>query len=630
MRIFLITILLLSLVRTHHAIASQVQSYKAAKNALTQSNFSQYQNHVKKLQDYALKPIVESEYLLKRFDEVSPKNIENFLQSNSDVYSSNILRTKYLNQLLRRNNVNKFQQFYKKDTNDIDLECHFINNTINSKNIDPERDKRIEQLWLTASSRPDSCSGVFKIWNKAGKLTNKRIWDRIEIAIDRSRYQLASFLAKNYLSKKQQAIADLWIEVRRNPAKKLSSTRFSSTEFAGKIIANGLEEIARENPSKAVQIWGRLKSSNKSLNKFDPEVFAGIGFRAAINHQPNAVSYLRKASFADENVRHWAVRAALREGKWQDVIDFYNRLNDEEQSSVDWRYWYARALENTGKKVEAEKIYTEISNQRDYYSFLAADKVGTDYKMNKRPITAATGQLANTRAFQAAKELYFVEDATQMRRQWQWAIRDLENADLQAAAKIASDWNFHDRAIITAGKAKYFDDVDLRFPVIHKSTVLNAAKVNKLPESYVYGIMRQESAFIENVKSSAGAVGLMQIMPATGKLIWKKQNKKNYHSSRLLNPNENISAGSFYLRDMLNTFNGNYAMATAAYNAGPSRPKKWRSNRSLEADIWIENIPFKETRRYVKNVMEYKAIYDHQLGNKNQRISQLMPKVNAG
>jgi len=551
------------------------------------------------------------------------------LQNNSDVYSSNVIRTKYLNQLLRQNNVNKFQQYYKKDTNNIDLECHFINNTINSQNIDAQQDERIEQLWLTANSRPDSCSPVFKTWNKAGKLTNERIWGRIEIAINRKRYKLASFLARNYLSKKQKAVAELWIEVRRNPDKKLSSTQFSSTELAGKIIADGLEQVARENPSKAVQIWGRLKSSNQSLKKFDPDVFAGIGFRAAINHQPNATSYMRKASFADENVRKWAVRTALREGEWQDVLDFYDRLNDEEKSSVDWRYWQARALEQLDQQANANAVYNEISGQRDYYSFLAADKVNTDYKMNKNPITAPTEHLANSRAFQAAKELYYVEDATEMRRQWQWAIRDLEYTDLLAAAKIASNWNFHDRAIITAGKARYFDDVDLRFPVIHKSTVQGSAKTNKLPESYVYGIMRQESAFIENVKSSAGAMGLMQIMPATGKLIWKKQKKKNYRSSRLLNPNENIAAGSFYLRDMLNTFNGNYAMATAAYNAGPSRPKKWRPNRSLEADIWIENIPFKETRRYVKNVMTYKAIYDHQLGNKNQRISQLIPKVNA-
>ena len=629
MRVFSRLFILLTLLITNICLASGLESYQAAKNALAKSDFSQYQNHAKSMGDYVLKPIIESEYLLKRFDQLSPKTIEQFLNENSDLYPSNAIRTKYLNQLLRQKNVNKFQEFYKKDTNNIDLECHFINNTINSKNIEPEKDNRIEQLWLTASSRPDSCSPVFKTWQQAGKLTNQRVWDRIEIAIDRSRYNLASFLARNYLQKKQKAIAELWINVRRNPVKELSSARFSSTDFAGKIIADGLEQIARENPKQAVQIWDKLKSSNPSLKKFDPQIFAGIGFRAAINHQPNATIYMRKASFEDENIRQWAVRTALREGKWQDVLNFYDRFTDEEKTSVDWRYWQARALENTADKTQAELVYQEIAGQRDYYSFLAADKIATAYQMNNHPITTPTEQLENTRAFKAAKELYYVEDVIDMRRQWQWAIRDLEYTQLLAAAKIASNWNFHDRAIITAGKARYFDDVDLRFPVIHKSPILNSAKDNKLPQSYVYGIMRQESAFMEDVRSSAGAMGLMQIMPATGKLIWKKQKKPGYRSSRLLNPNENIAAGSFYLRDMLNIFDGNYAMATAAYNAGPSRPKKWRATRNLDADIWIENIPFKETRGYVKNVMAYKAIYDHQLGNSNQRISELLLKVNA-
>ena len=497
------------------------------------------------------------------------------------------------------------------------------------KRLTSEVDEQIEKLWLTASSRPDSCDPLFKKWDRLGNLSQQRVWDRIDIAMNRGRFRLARFLAKNYLSKKEAAIVDLWVEVRKKPANKLNSTKFSSTELAGKIIADGLEQVAREDPANAENIWRKLKAGNKALRIYDPQVYAGIGFRAAINHKPNASKYMEKASFDEEKVRHWAMRTALREKNWPKVLEFFPRLSDQERTSVDWRYWQARALEKTGKSILAETIYKEIASQRDYYSFLAADKVQLDYKMNNNPITAPTSQLENSRAFKMAKELYQVEDASYMRRQWQWAIRDLDNTDLQAAAKIASGWGFHDRAIITAGKARYFDDVDLRFPLIHKNFVLDQAKRNNLPQSYVYGIMRQESAFIENVKSSAGALGLMQIMPATGKLIWKKQKKPNYRSFKLLDPETNITAGSFYLRDMLNLFDEHYAMATAAYNAGPRRPKQWQGNESMDADIWIENIPFKETRGYVKNVLAYKAIYDHKLGTQ-KRISKLLPKVNAG
>ena len=611
-------------------LSASPKQYHHAKKALSEQKYTEYRDQLTRMGNYVLRPVLESQYLLKNLDTASTKDIESFLSDNSDVYASNRLRIAYLNQLLKKNSHTRFVEIYKSDVNDISLECTYINYWLRDNSINDDIDERIEKLWLSASSRPDSCNPVFSKWNKLGKLTDDRVWQRIALAMNKGRYRLASYLAKQHLSSKDKRNVDLWIEVKKNPAGKLGSTKFSSTALAGEIIADGLEEIARGNPADADKLWNKIKASNPQLEKFDADVYAGIGFRAAINHRARTTEYMKKASFEQEKVRHWAIRGAARELNWQAIIDFFPRLSETERSSVDWRYWQARALENTGKEKLAQSIYREISTQRDYYSFLAADKVDSDYQMNNYPITEPTEELENSRAFQLARELYEVEDASYMRRQWQWAIRNLDNQKLKAAAKIASNWGFHDRAIITAGRARYFDDVDLRFPLVHKRTVTSQARHNQLPQAYVYGIMRQESAFIENVKSSAGALGLMQIMPATGKLIWKKQKKSNYRSSKLLDPDTNIAAGSFYLRDMLNLFDGHYALATAAYNAGPRRPKKWRANRTLDADIWIENIPFKETRGYVKNVFTYKIIYDHQLGNKDERISQLLPRVNAG
>ena len=626
----LVTLLFCSAAVISGSLLASPHSYHAAKKALAKQHYDQYHAHLNRMGDYVLKPLVESQYLLQRLDSGDFGDVESFLENNADSYSTNSLRTAYLNKLLRKNDKKRFQQVYKDDVNDISLECSYLSYWLGDNEIDSKHDQRIEQLWLSASSRPDSCSIVFEKWNMLGKLSRARVWKRIDLSMSKGRYQLASYLAKKYLPAKEKNIIDLWIEVKKNPSKKLSSTRFLSTASAGKIIADGLEEIARADPAKADTLWTSLKSSNTALSAFDSKVYAGIGFRAAINHQPNATNYLKKASFELEKVRHWAIRSALREQDWQAIIDFFAQLTETEQNSVDWRYWQARALEQVGKTKLANKIYKEISTQRDYYSFLAADRINTDYQMNNRPITQPTGELENSRAFQMARELYAVEDASYMRRQWQWAIRDLDNENLKAAAKIASNWGFHDRAIITAGKAKYYDDVDLRFPLIHSKAIAKQAQRNKLPQAYIYGIMRQESAFIENVKSSAGALGLMQIMPSTGKLIWKKQKKSGFRSSKLLDPDTNIAAGSFYLRDMLNLFGNHYALATAAYNAGPGRPKKWRAGNAMDADIWIENIPFRETRGYVKSVLAYKAIYDHKLGNKKNRISELLPKVDAG
>lgn len=606
------------------------KNYHDAKLALAKQDYAAYHTHLDRMGDYLLKPLVEAEYLLDRMDSVNGSYLERFVNENADVYTSNHVRIAYLNRLLETDDRETYLRLYTSDVNDVRLECHYLDYWLAENEINDETDLKIEQLWLTANSRPDSCSPLFKKWRGLGKMTSDRIWGRIDIAMAKGRYQLARYLAREYLPTRQKNNVELWIEVKSQPSQKLRSTRFSSTPLAGKIIADGMEEMSRTNPADADHLWRELKNSNESLGIFESQVYAGIGFRAAINHKVNATDYLKKASFDDEKVRLWAIRSAAREQDWQAILDFFPHLHEAEKTAVDWRYWQARALENTGNKDLARAIFTEISTQRDYYSFLAADRVDRDYQMNNRPITESTQALENSRAFKIAKELYQVEDASYMRRQWQWAIRNLDSKNLKAAAKIASNWGFHDRAIITAGKARYFDDVDLRFPLIHEHAVLSQAKYNKLPQAYVYGIMRQESAFIENVRSSAGALGLMQIMPDTGKLIWKKQKKSNYRSSNLLDPLTNIAAGSFYLRDMLNQFDEHYAMATAAYNAGPRRPKKWRAGHAIDADIWIENIPFKETRGYVKNVLTYKAIYDHKLGHKNERISQLLPKVNAG
>jgi soluble lytic murein transglycosylase len=309
------------------------------------------------------------------------------------------------------------------------------------------------------------------------------------------------------------------------------------------------------------------------------------------------------------------------------VLNFYDKLTDEEKSSVDWRYWQARALEKLNKKEKAKNIYMQIADQREYYSFLAADRIGAHYQMNNRAIKVSTKALAKSRAFKIAKELYKIKEYSLMRRQWEWAIHDLNTDELLAAAKLAKKWRLNDRAIFTAARAKYYDDVKLRFPIAYKKLVRKYARLKHLPTSYVYGVIRQESAFMEDARSPAGARGLMQIMPSTGRLIARQQRRRGYRTYQLLDPKTNIDMGTFYLRDMLNRFNDNYAMATAAYNAGPGRPIKWRTGSELDADIWIENIPFNETRDYVKKVMMHKAIYHKRLRLKHQPLNKILLPV---
>ena len=608
--------------------AGSLSHYRSALQALGEKNYDAYQAHLDGMKDYLLKPIVEYEYLQSQFDTLDDKTIEDFIAKNSEVYVSNSLKTKWLRRLAKQKNWQRFDAHYDDAISSTELECHYLYRRIRAEGISTELDARVQKLWLTRRIRPSSCIKVFKRWQKAGKMTDELFWQRIALMLHKDNDKKARLLASTYLPVNERIWVDHWIAIHKNPAEELANPQFSiDTESGARAILYGIEQMAREDPIAADQLSRKLLKQHQSLKEYRADINKVIGYRAAINHRPNASQWLRKAPTDEEKIRHWAIRAALRDGHWKDVLYFYNKLTDEEKNSPDWRYWQARALENLKQKKKAQKIYKQIAGQREYYSFLAADRIGARYQLNNKAIKASTKTLAKSRAFKIAKELADIDEPDLMRRQWQWAIRDLNNQDLLAAAKLAQNWKFTDRAIFTAARAKHYDDVEMRFPVAYKQVVKKAAKAKRLPPAYVYGIMRQESAFMEKVRSPAGAIGLMQIMPGTGRVIARKQKNGKYRSNDLFNPEINVEMGTFYLRQMLDKFGGNYAMATAAYNAGPLRPPQWQGPQQLEADIWIESIPFKETRNYVKKVMLYKAIYHDQLGLKHEPISKILTPV---
>ncbi len=608
--------------------ASSLSHYRAALQALAEKNHEEYQVHLDAMKDYLLKPVVEFEYLKAQLDSLDEQIIEDFIVKNSDVYVSGAMKKLWLRRLAKQKDWQRFDAHYDDAVSSTELECHHLYRRIRAEGISTEMDARIQKLWLTRIIRPSSCIGVFKRWQRAGKLTDELFWQRIVMMLRKDKEKKAHSLAKTYLPADEQYWMDHWVSVHKNPLAKLSNPQFSiDSELGARLVVSGIEELAREDPSEADRLSKQLLKQHKFLRSYQAAINEVIGYRAAINHQPNATQWLRKAPADKEKIRQWAIRTALREGKWKDVLYFYDKLTAEEKASPDWRYWQARALEKLKKKNQAKKIYKQIADQREYYSFLAADKLENKYQLNDKPIKASTKALAQSRPFKIAKELAEIDEPDLMRRQWQWAIRNLNDKELLAAAKLAQKWKFTDRAIFTAARAKHYDDVALRFPVIYKQVVKREAKAKRLPPAYVYGIMRQESAFMEKVRSPAGAIGLMQIMPGTGRVIARKQKNGKYRSNDLFDSNINIEMGTFYLRQMLDKFGGNYAMATAAYNAGPRRPRQWQGNEPLDADIWIENIPFNETRSYVKKVMLYKAIYHDQLGLKHESISKILTPV---
>ena len=277
-----------------------------------------------------------------------------------------------------------------------------------------------------------------------------------------------------------------------------------------------------------------------------------------------------------------------------------------------WLYWKARAYSQLNQQKQANLIYKKLAEQRNFYGFLSADILNQPYRFNPAPTHQYDMQALMKKYPQLAiiKELIAIDWKLSVKREWYHLLKNIDANDIEAIAGSMAQWEQHNLAIQTVARAKKWDDLALRFPTPYKQPIMQAAKKHTVDPAWVYGVIRRESAFSENIQSPVGAVGLMQLMPATAKYIGRKIGYKKRQYRQLTHAEFNIELGSAYLSYLHKKYKGNRILATAAYNAGPHRVDKWiPKNKMIQADQWIDTIPFSETRAYVKAVMEYTTYF---------------------
>jgi len=358
--------------------------------------------------------------------------------------------------------------------------------------------------------------------------------------------------------------------------------------------------------------------------------------RAARQRHPQALDWLAALdrSGADETVEGWRVRAALARGDWAAVAQWIEQLPSAQRDKGQWQYWRARALENLQRPEEANAIFTALAADPGYHGFLAADHLARPYALESSRMVHSADEmeaLSQRPGIVRAQELYALDMTVDARREWHFAIEQMNERELQLAALLAHQWGWHDRAILTMSRTDNYRDLDLRYPIVFREQVLENAKRQKIDAAWVYGVLRQESAFMIDARSHAGALGLMQLMPGTGKATARLLKSPLRHTRELLNVDKNIRLGTAHLRHLLDKNKGHQVLATATYNAGPQYIKKWlgSQNSELPADVWIEIIPLTETRRYLRRVMASTLIFEHRLRGKVTPLHQRMPPVAA-
>ncbi len=614
-------------------LAKQRQLFLQAETALKKGHFSTYRKLEHRLNDYPLYPYLRYMELKRNIKNTSSQKIQNFLQTYHNTPLANKLYRRWINSLARTGKSNALIQYFRP-TQNTRLLCHYAK-ALHQVGKKGTAFSLMGELWQTGNSLPKSCDAILKKWREAGYLTPTRLWARIHLVMNKGKRRLATYLGKS-LPNKDRFWLSLWKKVQRNPEYVLKAEQHFKDQHSPImhwILVDGMTRLSRRKPLMAADYWQEIRDKYHFNAEEKERIQRRLALSLARAATPLSRDTLKKLKLdsREESVITPHILSAISDKDWEGALSWLNTLNSNERNSERWHYWRARTLEEMGRLDEARSLYLQITDNRSYYSFLAADRIGDRYQMTHRPIKTPAAELTKLQHIPAvarAGELYQLKRIVDARREWHFAIQRMDKKQLLIAAQLANKWGWHDRSIITLALAQYWDDLELRFPLAHKKYIERQAKHEEINPAWAFAVIRQESAFTQDARSTAGALGLMQLMPRTAQQVARSLRIKRPNRRDLLKSNINIKLGVRYLRKLQERFNGNSILATASYNAGPWRVKGWMPKEEAQsADLWIENVPFTETRKYLKRVLTYTIIYEQRLGLEGKPLLERMMPI---
>lgn len=595
-------------------------------------NFDKVRPQLAKLKDYPLYPWIEYEFLRKNFDTVSDARVLEFTSDHAESVMSKRLYGQWAARMAQNRDWSTLVKRIPEQHVATEAQCYRAQALIEMGGKQEGLDQG-KALWLAADKKlPAGCFGMAKLLNRYVQLSTDDYWQRIHKVIDKNRLSFAKELAGS-LSNEQRELVGLWTQVRKSPHKNTSKAfafakgkklSAQDRERLRGIVVYGIERSADKKLEPALDLWRDAQQHFQFTAAEAGRAESKLGMWEAWRQNPAALQRLSK--IPDEHRTSeghiWLARIALRNSAWAEVLQAINAMeqHDPETAKDDsWRYWKARALTALNQQKpseEARSLYVDLAENATFYGFLSADQANKPYARLLEPAadrSVRVEALQHLPAIKRWQEWMALGNRTQARKEWFHALNYMDKEGKLAAAELASKTGDANLAIWTVSRTRDWNIVDLRFPLLYQKEVLRESSSQGIAPAWVLGVMRRESAFDESAVSSAKALGLMQLMPQTARGVAKKLGIKVRKRDSILQPDTNIQLGSAYLREMYNRFSGNYVQATAAYNAGPHRIPKWLPDKEINADQWVESIPFNETRKYVRAVMAYTTIYDHKL-----------------
>lgn len=619
-------LLVFSLTLSAPLLAASESDFQAAREAYQKGKNERFQKLAKQFpENHLLTPYMR--YWQLKSENAGDAAQLDFIRRYADTPLSNRLRVDLARSRGRQADWQGFLALYADIVKpDQELQCFALRARQTAG--DAQADSAGIALWRTARDLPSSCEPLFDNLSERSLLTLEDRLTRLRLALDDGNLRLARELDARLPDDARMA-PDALSEAKQNPEKMIAMAEPSRGQREAALYA--LTQMAKTAPEEAARVWQQYQE------KYSPAEqsygWGQIGLHAARRQDSRALSwFLRAGGISSELQATWKARAALRAGQWIEVFRSIEAMPESTQNEAVWRYWKARALKAMNAHYPANVLFAKLSQEIHYYGLLAEEELPA--KLEARPadykVTPADLKAAESRSdLQRALLLRRLGDNGNAVEEWNWALRNMDDRNLLAAAELARRAEWYDRAIISAERTREEHDFDLRYIAPYRDLASSYAQENGLDEAWVYGLMRQESRFVDYARSGVGAQGLMQIMPATAKWISRQLGLgKNAHAG-VVKPETNIRFGTYYLKRIFDSLNQSPVLATAGYNAGPGRARRWQAENALEGAIYVESIPFYETREYVKKVLTNAMFYRNRFGGVSQTLKDRLGVIPA-
>jgi len=629
MRFFLLFLLIFAL----PARADFDADFLAARDAFRSGNAASLDGYAPRFKSSPLEIYIAYYRLRMNLETADAATVKSFLNRPDDSPLIDRLRVDWLKLLGKKQQWELFDGEYPRAANaDTELLCYALQSKRRIAAEAAMTDARA--LWFSGKSLPESCSAIFDAALAANILSGQDVWQRLRLTLEAGNVTLA----KNLLGKlpARWSVSSEGLDRAASDADRYleHATLDQAGEGSRLVALFALQRLAKQSPELAAARWNKIA---QFFTSSEQQYFYGwLGYEAARKLDTRALAWFQFAHTPALNEAQlaWRARAALRSKNWQEVLVSINAMNENQQRDPAWRYWKGRALQALNRSLEATKLLAPLSTEYHFYGQLANEELAgatlmsatqTNYKPSKQEIA----RVEALPGVQRTLALYRMDLRTDALKEWSWVVRNFNDQELLAAAEIARRNEMYDRAIGAADRTVNVHDFGLRYLAPYRDALQQHIKENGLEEAWVFGLMRQESRFVTAAKSNVGAAGLMQVMPSTARWIAKKLGLKSYRDSLIHQLDTNLRLGTFYMKTVLSWFDGSPVLATAAYNAGPGRARRWRAEQPLEGAIYAETIPFDETRDYVKKVLSNTTYYASQFGAPPRALKQRLGVIAA-